>query len=107
MASGHESLRDGEFETTRVIELAERRAAEARDRAARAGLLAACSFEESALRHESVAKAQDRSVQQRVSDVDKHRESGIVHREFAAEDRKLADLKRKETEADLAFDADH
>ena len=79
----------------------------ARERAARAGLLAARSLDESALRTRTRRETQDRSVQQRVSDVDRHRESATVHRKFAAEDRKLAELKRKESEADLSLDADH
>ena len=83
--------------TAEDAELAERRAAAARERAAHAGLSAARSFEESALKHEEVARVQDAAVQQGVSHVG-------VHREFAAEDRKLAELKRKESEADLAVD---
>ncbi|EUA58131.1 hypothetical protein I550_1268 [Mycobacterium intracellulare 1956] len=36
---------------------------------------------------------------------DVHRESALKHREAAAEDRKLAELKRRESEADLAAGA--
>lgn len=90
--------------TAEDAELAERRAGAARERAAHAGLAAARSLEESALRHEQVARVQDRAVAQGVSHVDIHRESAAHHREFAAEDRKLAELKRKESEADLAVD---
>nr|WP_255398679.1 hypothetical protein [Mycobacterium sp. E1747] len=42
-----------------------------------------------------------------MSHVNVHRESAAYHREFAAEDRKLAELKRNESEADLALDADY
>jgi hypothetical protein len=41
-------------------------------------------------------------VERGVSHPDVHRRSAIVHRQAAAEDRKLAELKRKESEADLA-----
>lgn len=95
---------DDEPVTAKEVERAERRAAEARERAAHAGLSAARSFEESALQHERVARIQDRTVEQGVSDVGAHHASAIHHREFAAEDRKLAELKRKESEADLAID---
>ncbi|MGO9254608.1 MAG: hypothetical protein ACLP5J_25445 [Mycobacterium sp.] len=107
MVSGHQAqLPGGEAVTAEVVKRAERRAAEGRERAARAGLLAARSFEESALQHERVAVVQDRSVRQGVLDVDKHRESATLHRKAAAVDRKLAELKRKESEADLSFDTD-
>lgn len=88
--------------TAEDVELAERRAAMARVRAARAGLSAATSLEESAVQHERVAKIQDANVERGVSHPDVHRRSAIVHRQAAAEDRKLAELKRKESEADLA-----
>lgn len=90
--------------TAKDAELAERRASAARERAAHAGLSAARSLEESALRHERVARVQDQAVEQGVSHVGVHRDSAAHHREFAAEDRKLAELKRKESEADLAVD---
>lgn len=91
--------------TAEDVEHAERRVAVARERAARAGLSAAQSFEESALQHERVAKMQDSTVAQGVPQTDVHRRSAIKHRQAAAEDRKLAELKRKESEADLTFDA--
>lgn len=90
--------------TAMDVERAERRAAAARERAAHAGLSAARSFEESALKHEEVARVQDWAVERGVSHVGVHRESAAKHRAAAAEDRKLADLKRKESEADLAVD---
>ncbi|WP_406814648.1 hypothetical protein [Mycobacterium sp. M23085] len=90
--------------TAQDVERAERRAAAARERAARAGLSAARSFEESALQHERVARTQDWTVEQGVSHTDVHRRSAIKHRQAAEEDRKLAELKRKESEADLAPD---
>ncbi|WP_225520747.1 hypothetical protein [Mycobacterium avium] len=72
---------------------------------ARAGLSAARSFEESAVQHERVAKTQDWTVQQGVPEVDMHRASAIKHRQAAAEDRKLAERKRRESAADLASPA--
>ncbi|OBH26047.1 hypothetical protein A9X03_01455 [Mycobacterium sp. E1715] len=101
------AIGNDETVTAKDVERAERRAAEARERAAHAGLSAARSLEESALQHERIARVQDRSVEQRVSDVGAHQKSAIHHREFAAEDRKLAELKRSESEADLALDADY
>lgn len=99
MPTGREPAPPGENAfTARDVELAERRVAMARERAARAGLSAARSFEESAIQHERVAKSQDWVVRQGVP----HRD---VHREAAAEDRKLAELKRRESEADLAAGA--
>lgn len=87
--------------TAADVELTERRAAEARERAAHAGLSAARSFEESARRHEQLAQVQDRTVELGLSHTDQHRESASRHRAAAAEDHKLAKLKRKESEADL------
>jgi hypothetical protein len=84
------------------VELAERRAAQARERAAYAGLSAARSFEKSARRHEQLAQVQDGTVEQgAASHTDQHRESARRLREAAAEEHKLAELKRKESEADL------
>lgn len=88
--------------TAEDVELAEHDAAAARVRAARAGLSAAQSFEASAVRHERVAKIQDQAVQQGVLHTDVHRRSALKHRQAAEEDRKLAALKRKESQADLA-----
>ena len=105
MATGHEPSSLGEEAVTaHDVELAERRAAEARERAARAGLSAARSIDESARQHERLARVQDRTVERGVLDMDVHRESAIRHREAAAEDHNLAELKRKESEADLAPD---
>ncbi|HTX96213.1 MAG TPA: hypothetical protein VME67_15930 [Mycobacterium sp.] len=107
MTTGHQSPSPGEDAiTAKDVEFAERRAAAARERPARAGLAAAQSFEESAARHERVAKIQDWTVEQGVPHTDVHRKSAIRHREAAAEDRKLAQLKRKESEADLSPDVD-
>lgn len=88
--------------TAEDVELAEHNAAAARERAARAGLSAAHSFEESAILHERVAEIQDWGVQQGVSHTDVHRRSALKHRQAAEEDRRLAELKRKESGADLA-----
>lgn len=87
------------------VEVAERRVAAARERAALAGLSAAHSLEESAAQHERIAKVQDSCVEQGVPHPDVHRRSASVHREAAAEDRELAERKREESEADLAFGA--
>lgn len=92
--------------TAEDVKVAERKAAEARERAAHAGLSAARSIEESARHHEHIAKVQDVSVAQGVSHTKVHRESAMRHRQAAAEDRKLAEEKRKESEADLSLDSD-
>jgi len=108
MPIGNESSPRGEKAVTvEDVERAERRVADARERAAHAGLAAAHSFEQSAVHHERVAEIQDLSVQQGVSHTEVHRRSAIVHRQAAADDRKLAELKRKESEADLAQGAGH
>ncbi|OBJ05171.1 hypothetical protein [Mycobacterium sp. 1465703.0] len=106
MPTGNEVSPLGEKAVTAAeIERAEHRAAAARERAARAGLSAAQSFEQSAIQHERVAKIQDWTVEQGVLHSDVHRSSAIKHRQAAEEDRRLAALKRKESEADLAPDA--
>ncbi len=92
--------------TPEDVDRAEHSAAEARERAAHAGLSAARSIEESARHHEIVARVQDVSVAQGVSRTNVHRESAMRHRQAAADDRKLAEEKRKESEADLSLDAD-
>lgn len=103
MPTGNEpSPRSEKAFTAEDVALAEHNAAAARERAARAGLSAAHSFEESAIQHERVAKIQDQTVEQGVSHDDVHRRSALKHRQAAEEDRKLAELKRKESEADLA-----
>lgn len=103
MPTGYEPSPRGEKAfTAEDVESAEHRAAAARERAARAGLSAAQSFEDSAIQHERVAKIQDLTVAQGVLHTEVHRRSAMKHREAAAEDRKLAELKRKESEADLA-----
>lgn len=86
------------------MERAEGRAAAARERAARAGLSAARSFEQSALQHERVARTQDWTVEQGVPHTEVHRQSAMKQRQAAEEDRSLAELKRRESEADLASD---
>ncbi|MEB4210605.1 hypothetical protein [Mycobacterium sp. 94-17] len=104
MPTGNEpSARGEKAVTAEDIELAEQKVAVARERAARAGLSAARSFEESAARHERVARVQDQAVQQGVLHTEVHRRSGIKHRQAAQEDRRLAERKRKESEADLAW----
>ncbi len=85
------------------VALAERRAAEARERAGHAGLSAARSIEESARHHEHLARVQDVAVAQGVSHSNVHRESAMRHRQAAAEDRRLAEEKRKESEADCLW----
>lgn len=107
MSTGHDSPTPGEGTVTAEdVGLAERRAREARERAAHAGLSAARSIEESARYHEEVAKVQDRTVAQGVSDTDLHRRSATLHRQAAADDRDLAKRKREESEADLSADTD-
>jgi hypothetical protein len=92
--------------TVEDVELAERRARAAGERAALAGLSAALSFEESARHHERVAELQDQTVAQGVSHTGVHQRSAARHRQAAVEDRHMAELKRKESEADLSFDTD-
>jgi hypothetical protein len=104
MATGQEPLEQAI--TAADVDRAENRAAEARERAALAGLSAARSFEESALQHEHVAMVQDVTAEQGASHPDVHRRSAFRHRQAAADDRKLARRKRKECEADLSADTD-
>lgn len=92
--------------TQEDVDHAERRAAEARERAAHAGLSAAQSIAASAQSHQRLAEVQDVNVAQGVSDTELHRESALWHRQAAAEDRRLAEAKRKESEADLSMDTD-
>lgn len=89
--------------TAKDVESSERRVAEARERAAHAGLSAARSIEKSARSHEEFANVRDQSVEQGVPDIDVHRESAIRHRQAAADDHELAKAKRQESEADLAM----
>ncbi|BBX62741.1 hypothetical protein MSAS_19150 [Mycobacterium saskatchewanense] len=84
------------------IERAERGSRHARERAAMAGISTARSFDESARRHEELARVQDETVRQGVSHFEMHRESAVLHRKAAAEDRHLAELKRNESEPDLS-----
>lgn len=103
MPTGNEpSPRSEKAVTAEDVERAEHNAAAARKRAARAGLSAAHSLEESAAQHERFAKVQDQTVQQGVSHTEVHRRSALKHRQAAEDDRRLAELKRKESEADLA-----
>ena len=88
------------------MDVAERRVAEVRERAAHAGLSAARSIYESARCHERVAKVQDRTVELGASDIDVHLQSAIRHRQAAAEDRDLAEWMGKESEADLSVGID-
>jgi hypothetical protein len=88
------------------VDLAERRAADARERAAHSGLSAARSIDESARSHERFAKIQDVTVERGASHGDAHRKSAARHRQAAADDRKMAAQKRNESEADLSIDAD-
>ncbi|WP_197283503.1 hypothetical protein [Mycobacterium sp. Marseille-P9652] len=100
------AMEDEEVFTADEVERAERNVAQARERAALAGFLAAASFEESARSHERLAAVQERTVRQGVSHTEAHRESAMFHRKAAAEDYELAELKRKESAADLAIDSD-
>jgi len=107
MTAGHEPPSPGEEAVTADdVELAERRVAEARKRAAHAGLSAAASIEESARYHEQFAKVQDQAVEQGAPGTGIHRRSAILHRQAAVDDRDLAERKRRESEADLALDTD-
>jgi hypothetical protein len=67
-----------------------------------AELSAARSIKESARQHERVARVQDVTVEQGISDVDVHRRSAIRHRQAAAVDRRVAEQRRKEFEAELS-----
>lgn len=107
MATSHQPPPSEEAVTAGDVEFAERRARDARERAALAGFSAAKSFEESARRHERFAKVQDETVRQGVSEVEAHRQSAIRHRKAAADDRHLAELKRQESRTDLSLDGDH
>ncbi|OBH05406.1 MULTISPECIES: hypothetical protein [unclassified Mycobacterium] len=89
--------------TAEDVNLAERGAAQARERAAHAGLSAAQSIAASAQCHQRLAQVQDETVAQGVLDADTHRGSAIRHRQAAADDRELAEAKRKESEADLTL----
>jgi hypothetical protein len=105
MATGPEPLSPSEQRfTAEDVDLAERRAADARERAARSGLSAARSIDESARSHERVANIQDVTVEQRASHDDVHRKSAARHRQAAADDRKMAERKRNASEADLSVD---
>ena len=107
MATGHEPPSPGEESVTAEdVDLAEDRAKEAGERAAHAGLAAARSIEESARFHEQVANGQVRTIEQGASDAGAHQKSVIRHRQAAADDRKAAEQKRKESEADLSLDTD-
>ena len=100
MTTGHEPPSPGEEPVTAEdVELAERRAAQAREGAAHAGLSAARSLEESARRHEQVAQVEERGVEQGVAGTDVPRESVTRHQQAADEDRALAEQKRRESEA--------
>jgi hypothetical protein len=88
--------------TAEGVNLAERWAAHARERAARSGLSAARSIDETARSQERVANIQDVTVEQAASHDDVHRKSAAGHRQAAAEDREMAERKRKESEADLS-----
>jgi hypothetical protein len=79
--------------TAKDVEVAERRANEARRGAAYAGLSAARSIEESARQHEHVAEMATESGT--------HPESARRHRQAASDDHAMAAQKRKESEADL------
>ncbi len=103
MATGQQRPSSGEEAVTQEdVDLAERRAAQARERAAHAGLSAAQSIAASAQSHQRLADVQDVTAAQGVLDADAHRESAIRHHQAAAEDRELAEQKRTESEADLS-----
>jgi hypothetical protein len=100
MATGREPFE--EAVTAEDVEAAERRVADARERAAHAELSAARSIEESARAHERVAKVQEVTVEQGASQTDVHQRSVIRHREAAADDHQMAEQKRAESAADLS-----
>jgi hypothetical protein len=86
--------------TAEDVEMAERRVAAARERAAHAGLSAAASFARSADMQDDVARIEEVTVA-RTPHADAHRESIGIHRRAAEEDRVMAERKRRESEADL------
>lgn len=83
---------------------AERRAAEARERAAQAGLSAAESFERSAKRHDEVAEVQQDGIRRGIPAPEVNEKSSARHRKAAEEDRHLAQRKRDESAEDLSPD---
>lgn len=87
--------------TAEDVEIAERRAAEARERAAHAGLSAARSFERSAHFHEEVAQVQEVMLEHPIPAPEVNEASSARHRRAAAEDRDMAKRKRDESLADL------
>jgi hypothetical protein len=102
MAAAHQPPSPGEEPVTAEdVALAERRAAQAREGAAHAGLSAAHSLEESARLHEQVAQVEQRGVEQGVAGPDVPRKSVTRHQQAADEDRALAEQKRRESEANL------
>src|SRR5262249_1128040 len=104
MDTGHEPSSPGQSFTAADVELAESRAKEARERAARAGLAAAKSFEESARCHKEVARVQEGNVEHGVPLTEVHQEAVIRHREAAERDHAMAEQKWMESEADLSGD---
>ena len=102
MATGNQSREQAI--TAKDVEFAERRAAAARERAAHAGLSAARSFEEWPNTRNSRTYKTGASSKAclRLAYIANRRPSIAKQRS----NRKLAELKRKESEADLAVDAD-
>ncbi|BBX41553.1 hypothetical protein [Mycobacterium simiae] len=91
---------EGRPVTRQDVEDAEHRAEQARRAAAAAARSAAGSLETSARLHERLAAVEDETIQQGVGNADVMRESACFHRQSAAADHKLAELKRQEAEAD-------
>ncbi|OBI86449.1 hypothetical protein [Mycobacterium asiaticum] len=75
---------------------AENRVAHAREAAGRSALSAAKSLEESARAHDEVAGIEESAVNRDRHEIDRLRRSAKQHHAFAAEDRDLAEKKRKE-----------
>ncbi|SEH57955.1 hypothetical protein SAMN04489835_1659 [Mycolicibacterium rutilum] len=86
-----------------VVE-AQRRAREAREQAAHAGLSAAKSIERSARRHEEVAELQEQTAAKGIPAPEVNHASAARHRNAAQDDYTLARKKRAESEADLSAD---
>lgn len=98
------TLPAGESATAEDVEVAERRAEEARQGAAQAALSAARSFEETARLQEEVAQIEDQTIQQGLGQSDRLQVSAQRHRHDADEDRALAQQKRREAEGGLRPD---
>jgi hypothetical protein len=86
--------------TAEDVRRAARRAQDARERARRAHLAAADSLDQSARRHEEVARMHQLAVEAGRGDPAVHGAAARRHREAATEDRAMAEQKRREAEAE-------